>query len=112
MHGFGDVFGAQGLAGGQVGNRARNLEHAVIGACRKAETLDRLFEQGFASGIGMAMPLDLLDAKLGVGFALPGDLAVMDQRADIGIGKVSGGNAGTSTCKSMRSSSGPEILPR
>lgn len=55
LDGFEDVVGADRVAAGQVRQRARHLEDAVMGAGGKVELHHRLFEISRAFGVEFAM---------------------------------------------------------
>ena len=71
LNGFGEMRWGDVVAAGQIGHAARQLEHAVIGACRQIQSGDRLLEQRFPGGIRSAELFDFLCAEPGIGLALP-----------------------------------------
>lgn len=83
LHRFGDVGWGDGDAAGQVGDAARDAQHAVVGARREVETGQRLFEQRGAGGVGLAVLVDLTVRQLSVGSALARQLP-RTRRADAG----------------------------
>ena len=55
----------------KVGNGARHLEYAMVGARGKSQPADRLLEQCFALFVGHAVFVDVACGQQDVGFALP-----------------------------------------
>ena len=74
LDGFCNLSATRRIGAGQICNGAGHLQHAVIGACRPAETVTGFAQQRFA---GCVRPTDLVDfaaAQFAVGFALTGQL--------------------------------------
>lgn len=92
-HSFGDVRAADGFAAGQVGDGAGDLEHAVIGARRQAQTRHRCRQQGLRGGFRHAVAFDFAHRQPRVrpAAALQLEVAAADHplahlRAALGIG--------------------------
>ena len=71
LDGLGHMRGANAVATGQIGDGARHLEDAVIGARRQSQSLHRLSEQVGAGRIGLTVTFDFLVSQPGVGLPLP-----------------------------------------
>ena len=124
---LGQVGGADGVAAVEVGDGAGHLEHAVERARREAELLEGGVEQRPAgrdrrrrSGGAARVPWRSWSASSTCGpkrsawtaraaatrRATVSVLSPAEERSSFRL------TAGTSTCRSMRSSSGPETRPR
>ena len=121
-------MGAADLRGAvEVGDGARDTQHAVVAARGQVHALGRAQQQLAASGVGRGDLVEQLAVGLGVGAqgALP--RAWKSARPEVagarrrgrrpgargspGDGTLIsiGESTGTSTCRSMRSNSGPEM---
>ena len=60
---LGNMRRKNGVARRQIGDRARDLEHAVIGARREVEAGDGVFQQRGAGAIRLAVGVDFLGAQ-------------------------------------------------
>ena len=58
----------------EVGDGARDAQHAVIGARREQQARERVAQQLVALAVGGAMPVDLARAEQRVGLALAREL--------------------------------------
>src|SRR5262245_29990528 len=58
----------------EVSNRARKLQHSMVGPRGKTEPCDSLLQERLASGISATDTVDLFGAKLCVRFTLPDQL--------------------------------------
>src|SRR5690349_8991051 len=70
-----EVRGVDALAAGEVGERARDAQHAVVGARRQAESFDRTIEQRVQVRVERAVALDFAIAEPRVRLARPLQLA-------------------------------------
>src|SRR5487761_2190213 len=68
------------LAPGEIGNGARQLQHAMVSARRQIEPRDRLPEQTFGRRLWPAPPVDLARTEAAVAFSLALDLYLMRRR--------------------------------
>ena len=119
--GFGDRFAA-----GEVGDGAGDAQDAVVGASREAEGVHRVLQRGVAGRVELAMVADLPRSHAAVQLARaryqtastesrgPGPPARASTALLVpsaGLERSSNGTGGTSMCRSMRSSSGPQMRP-
>ena len=116
LDGFGRMRGADRVLAGEIRDGARELEHAVIGAGRQVEPRDGLLEKRLGGILGGAIFFQLARAELAVRLALAGGLPRSRTGSEpspwLAEVNSSSRSAGTSIWMSMRSSKGPEILPR
>lgn len=77
LNGFGDVLGGDRPEAGEVGDRTRDLENAIVPTGGEAKACHGPAEEGGAIGVGGAPPADLasrharVDARRRAGEALP-----------------------------------------
>ena len=123
LDGLGEVGGRNAIAAVEIGNRASEAEHTVIGAGGQAQAADRGMEQRFAGRVDRAVFSDVGGRSIWAFANSPvrvrkrttccSRAATTRSRtaADGSPGRSSVScvscSAGTSTCRSMRSSSGP-----
>ena len=120
---FRKVCSDDALGAGEIRNRARDFENAVIAACREPQPRNRLFEQHCALFVRCAVFVDLAWAEPRIVFVLTPKHAgarfrhtlsndTRDDSPAPAFERSYGDIAGTSIWMSMRSSSGPEIFLR
>src|SRR5690606_25177781 len=63
---LGDVLAGDRVASGEIGDRARDLQHARVGARREPQTLDRALEKALARGVEATVPVEVAARELRV----------------------------------------------
>jgi hypothetical protein len=58
LDGFRDLWRVDIFLPGQINDSARHLQDAMVGARRQAKTLNRIFQQDFATSAGRAQLID------------------------------------------------------
>lgn len=87
LDGLGHMGDGNRLRSGDIGNGARQFEHAVVSTRRQTESRDRLPEQAFGRRLWPAPAVDFARAEAAVRFLLTLDLNLM-RRRDAGAHRV------------------------